>query len=159
MKKSLWLIPVVGVVGAVLFATVSTTGKVPAEIATLQSARGTTEKFCMGRGKCLVAFVAPWCGYCRKSTPLIQTLLKKYQGEDFKVNVVVSADENASMDPYAAELGKGAFYDPQTAFATSVGVRGFPTWVLFDDKGTAVKTASGAFPSQEQLFTHMGIKL
>jgi len=158
MKKTLWLIPLSGVIGAVLFATIGTSGKVPAELASLQAARGTTEKFCMGKGKCLVAFVAPWCGYCRRSQPMIQAMLGKFQSNDFRVNVVVTGDETSSMDSYASELGKGAFYDPNTAFATSIGVRGFPTWVLFDDKGTAVKSASGAFPSQEQLFAHMGIK-
>jgi len=158
-KKLIWLVPIFGVLGAVLFGILNEGGKVAPEASQLKAARGSDgTTFCMGRQKCLVAFVAPWCGYCRRSTPLMQSLLQKYKPSgDLVFNVVVTGDETASIEGYASELGGGAFYDPQNQFASAMGVRGFPTWVLFDASGKPIKTASGAFPTSEQLFSHMGI--
>lgn len=157
MKKYSWIVPLVGavIVFAVMLLNRTST---PAAAKGLIAAHGTTQSPCVGRKKCLVAVIAPWCGYCRRSTPMIKSLLQKYGGSgDLMVNAVVTADEDQSTAQYAGELGAGAFSDPGNAFSSAMGVRGFPTWVLFDEQGRTVKSASGAFPSADQLFSYMNL--
>lgn len=157
-SKYSWIIPVIGAVAVV--AVFAARRPTPETAKTLMTAKGTAaQTSCVGSKKCLVAVIAPWCGYCRRSTPMIKALLEKYKGSsDFEVNAVVSADEDSAMETYAGELGSGAFYDPGSAFSTSVGVRGFPTWVLLDSSAKVIKSASGAYPNVETLFAQFDLK-
>lgn len=158
-SKYSWVVPVLGAVAVIAVFVGRQPGSSEAA-KMLMTAKGTTgQASCVGAKKCLVAVIAPWCGYCRKSTPMIKALLQKYKGaSDFAVNAVVTADEDHSMESYAGELGSGAFYDPGNVFSSAMGVRGFPTWVLLDASAKVIKSASGAYPDVEQLFAQFDLK-
>ncbi len=158
MKKQIWILPLVIASGIFYFSSQNQSGAVTGGLANLATPKGlAAQKSCVGKGKCLVAVVAPWCGYCRRSSPMIKAMLEKLKGPELSFNAVVTGDENAAMEAYASELGAGAYYDPGNGFATAAGVKGFPTWVLFDPAAKTNRAVSGAFTSPEQLFAQLGI--
>jgi thioredoxin 1 len=75
----------------------------------------------------LVDFWAPWCGPCRRVSPVVEEIAKE-QGEDLKV-VKMNIDENQ-----------------QTAIAFNV--MSIPTLILFR-YGQASKTVIGAYPKRK----------
>jgi thioredoxin 1 len=75
----------------------------------------------------LVDFWAPWCGPCRRVSPVVEEIAKE-QGEDLKV-VKMNIDENQ-----------------QTAIAFNV--MSIPTLILFR-YGLASKTVIGAYPKRK----------
>lgn len=72
----------------------------------------------------LVEFYAPWCGHCKKLTPIFEELGEKLKNEDVSI---VKVDATANDVPPHFE------------------VRGFPTlfWLPKDSKSTPVKYEGG----------------
>lgn len=72
----------------------------------------------------LIEFYAPWCGHCKKLTPIFEELGQKLKDEDV---AIVKMDATANDVPPPFE------------------VRGFPTlfWLPKDKKGTPVKYEGG----------------
>src|SRR5262249_19409076 len=69
------------------------------------------------RGKVVVvAFMADWCGHCRKETPYHQALVKRLKGKPF-VLLTIDGDANPEL------VGEW-------------GVEGYPRVYVIDQKGT-----------------------
>ncbi len=74
----------------------------------------------------LVDFFAPWCGPCKMVSPIVEELATEYEG---KLKVVkLNTDENSNV-------------------ASSYGIRGVPTLILFN-KGNEVDRVVGAAPKK-----------
>jgi thioredoxin 1 len=74
----------------------------------------------------MVDFWAPWCGPCRMVAPVIEDLAKEYDGR--AVIAKMNTDENVDT-------------------ATSLGIMGIPTLILFKD-GIEVGRVVGFAPRQ-----------
>ena len=91
----------------------------------------------------LVNIWATWCGPCEKEMPSLAALQTARGGEDFQV-IALSIDEVSEREFAQGQLKKlsgGAldFFQAETLGITySLGVTGFPTTILFDDKGNEV---------------------
>lgn len=88
----------------------------------------------------LLDFWATWCPPCRKSSPFMQKLHEGYSEQGLVV-VGANAFERENKDGAAAAYAKEHNYTyPMTvnndAFARSLNVRGIPTFILIDRKGT-----------------------
>lgn len=76
----------------------------------------------------LVDMYAEWCGPCKMIAPIIDELIKEYEGkvEIIKVNV-----------------------DDNPVSAAAFGVRTIPTMLVFDNSGELKKKQSGAMPKSK----------
>ena len=85
----------------------------------------------------LLDFWANWCGPCRKLEPLIDQLVKEYQGRNVKV-FTVSIWPDLAFDPqaYLREHKMAATFLVGTdAVANDYGIWGVPTYYVIDPEG------------------------
>ena len=94
------------------------------------------------RGKVtLVIFWASWCGACRRTLPLTQTLAQKYKGKPFAI-VGVNCDDNKEAGRAAVEEEKltwRSWWDGDREFAVQWHLESFPTVYLLDADGVIQK--------------------
>jgi thiol-disulfide isomerase/thioredoxin len=109
------------------------------------TAAGTPFSWENYRGKVVIVdFWATWCGPCRKEMPNVVALREKLKDRGFEVvGVSVDKDEEALATyleenhiPWETLAGEGA-----SELAEKYGVRGIPTMMLVDQKGTIVAVA------------------
>lgn len=141
-----WVWWVVAVVGMIAFLWPSTEKVSNANLGVLHAVRdGSTP--CVGKTRCLVAVVAPWCGACRRSKGFIQHLKQRIDRDPTSsMQIVVSGDQPAALRAYADEYAAEAALvdDEQGTFARSVDISAFPTFVVLNEHGAVVSRTSGA---------------
>jgi hypothetical protein len=89
--------------------------------------------------KCLIVYVAPWCGYCRAATPMILALRDYLQSRGVTTRIVVGKDRLAVLRDYARDFGPDTLLDPDEAFP----VGGVPHFFVTDRAGAVLKEVSG----------------
>lgn len=90
--------------------------------------------------KCLTVTVAPWCGYCRRSTAMIRALGEYLKRHNVATRVIVSKDEDAALRSYAQEFGPDALLDPES----KIEVNGVPHFLVTDAQGRVLTQVAGA---------------
>ncbi len=92
-----------------------------------------------GARKCLTVYVAPWCHYCRESTPMLLAL-RDYLGQrGVETRFVVGKDALTALRDYARVFGPGTMLDVHDALE----VGGVPHFLVSDDRGFILKEISG----------------
>lgn len=89
--------------------------------------------------KCLTVYLAPWCGYCRQSTPMLLALRRFLDGRGVETRIVVGKDSLAALRSYAGEFGPDTLLDAHGV----LDVRGVPHFFVTDAKGAILKEVSG----------------
>ncbi len=97
--------------------------------------------------RCLVTYVAPWCGYCRAATPMIKQLRSILRNQGMESWVVVGLDRDPAVKAYAREIGPDALVD--TAHAIEPG--GVPHFFVVDNAGAVLRHIAGLPPDPNQL--------
>ncbi len=96
----------------------------------------------------LVNFWATWCGPCEREMPSLGALQTALQDKPFKV-IAVSVDDEKDKTFAAEQLrvwtgnALSMYHTPEFALTYAVGVRGFPTTVLYDRKGREIARYAG----------------
>ena len=89
--------------------------------------------------KCLTAYVAPWCHYCRESTPML-IALRDYLGKHgVETRFVVGKDAVGALRDYAQVFGPATLLDVHDALE----VGGVPHFFVSDDKGLILQEVAG----------------
>ena len=93
----------------------------------------------------LVNFWATWCAPCKEEMPALQTLAE-LEGERLAVLAVNAREPLPRVRRYAQATGLTlpVLPDPQGAITRAWGVTVFPTTVLIDREGRAIRTVTGA---------------
>lgn len=101
------------------------------------------------RGKVvLVNLWATWCGPCEREMPTLATLQTARGGEAFSV-IAISVDSEEDRDHARNELTRwsnGAlelYHAPDFKITYDIGVRGFPTSILYAADGTEITRFAG----------------
>ncbi|HAM35865.1 MAG TPA: hypothetical protein DEB40_08500 [Elusimicrobia bacterium] len=94
--------------------------------------------------KCLTAYVAPWCGYCRSSTPMLMALRGYLERHGVAMRFIVGKDRLPALRAYAREFGPDTMLDVDDA----VAVGGVPHFFVSDQHGVILRQISGV-PSSD----------
>jgi hypothetical protein len=89
--------------------------------------------------RCLTAYVAPWCHYCRESTPMLIALRDYLRGHGVETRFVVGKDSLPALRGYAQTFGPDTMLDVHD----DVEVGGVPHFYVSDDKGFILKDIAG----------------
>lgn len=93
----------------------------------------------------LMDFWGTWCHPCVAATPGLVRLQKKFAEQPV---VFISVAENDREDQWAAYIEKNKmtwpqFFDKTRKLVTPFGIRGYPTYIVFDGEGIVRWTATG----------------
>ncbi|WP_298433206.1 TlpA disulfide reductase family protein [Ottowia sp.] len=94
----------------------------------------------------LVNFWATWCAPCKEEMPTLQTLAE-LEGERLVVLAVNVREQASRAARFVQSAGLTQLHvlpDPRGATARAWGVGVFPTTVLIDREGRAIRTVTGA---------------
>lgn len=120
---------------------------------TLPALKGASYEFTKNINKkpVVVAFMAGFCGWCKKMLPYMDNLAKQVPAN--KADVIVAfmdstSNELVNLDPVKEAKNVKIYYNAQELMQEQ-GVSGFPTIMLFKD-GKQVQTWRGYSPDHVQ---------
>ncbi len=99
-----------------------------------------------------VAYMATFCGFCKRMAPYIDELAGKYKDKGVETVIVFVDETDASPKEFAKayQIKNAKVLYNGGNFAQEVGVRGFPHMVLFDNKSDVRSQWSGFNPEHVQ---------
>jgi len=104
---------------------------------------------CVARSRCLVVYLAPWCGACKstkKFVPYVRDALDENQDVGFMVVVGKGwGNFNGGYD-MARDIGGQVYLDGEADYWQTFGreVDAVPAWVVFDGLGEVLETETGS---------------
>lgn len=105
---------------------------------TLSSQAGPTLASCPTK-KCLTVYLAPWCGYCRKATPMIIETRKYLKEQGVETRVIIGMDQPQPLQEYASSFGPDTLIDLNGALEVS----GVPHFYVSNSSGEILKEVGG----------------
>lgn len=100
--------------------------------------RGKNIKLSNGKATIVFCF-ADWCGFCKRTKPVFQSMADKHSS---KVNFA-TVNYSRNIPKEEEDLNKEV--------SKKFGVSAFPTFLVFDSDGNHVDTIQGAVPEQEMM--------
>jgi hypothetical protein len=111
---------------------------------------------CAGRTRCVVVYLAPWCGACKLSLPLIANLRRELEARTIGFRIVVGSGPAEALRAMAAQIGGRVQLDERGEFARAAGVRSFPSWWLLDGQARVRAHFSGGARSSGNASVDLG---
>ena len=106
----------------------------------------TPADVCAGKARCVTVYVAPWCHVCHEVMGLIRGMQARFAGSTLVgVRVVVGADDRASLEAMAKEIGGASFVDLDGSAWRASGTHAVPHWLVVDEDGKVLREMSGAY--------------
>ncbi len=101
---------------------------------------------CFRKKRCLVIYVAPWCGACRGDVSFVNELherLKSNLNVGFKV--VIGIDELPNLQEFARKYSARTHLDTDGAIRGALNIRSFPSFFWVTDEGKITKHPRGNY--------------
>lgn len=104
---------------------------------------------CMARTRCLVVYLAPWCGACKqtkKFVPYVREAITEYEDAGFMVVVGKGWGNFDGGHEMARAIGGQVYLDGEARYwqVLRKEVNAVPAWVVFDGLGDVVETETGS---------------
>ena len=108
------------------------------------TASASTSVPCQGKERCVVAYVAPWCGACKASEPVIQAIQERFEDDDRVEVVIVAGQDSASkLEAMAERYGESGWTDPDGRIFERLSPRVVPSWYVLDGRGKVIESVEG----------------
>ena len=131
-------------------------GKLPdLRLPTLSGGTGASLAEC-STPKCLIVYVAPWCGICRAKTPMFLKLKQLLKEKGVETRLIVGMEQEESVKDYARELGPDTLLDPRALLRVS----GVPSFIVSRPGGDILGSVSGMPPpvrNEKALAWYLGL--
>ncbi|CAH0533377.1 hypothetical protein VST7929_01243 [Vibrio stylophorae] len=95
--------------------------------------------------KCVMVYLAPWCGTCRAASPMIVQMKAQLEQEGIPMQVVIGNANGSQVQQYAAQFPFNVALDPMGAYSHQLENKGVPYFVVFNKKGKRVSDYGGAY--------------
>lgn len=105
---------------------------------TLSSQSGPSLASCPTR-KCLTVYLAPWCVYCRKATPLFIKARKFLKQKGVETRVIIGMDQPQPLQEYASAFGPDTMLD----LNSTMRVSGVPHFYVSNASGEILREIGG----------------
>lgn len=123
----------------------------------LETAASTTgEDPCAFTERCVIVYMAPWCGACRQSVRIIDALHARWEDrDDIGIKVVLGRDGRDALEGMAASTRAAAYLDVDGTYWEKNGGRGFPHWIVTDAANRQRRTVSGTAMHVPSMLHHL----
>lgn len=108
------------------------------EASAFRNANEQELKSCPAR-RCLTVYIAPWCHYCRSSTPALLALRDYLTPLGVATRFIVGMDKPAALADYASTFGPDTRLDEAGRFVSG----GVPHFYVTDNAGRLLKDQAG----------------
>lgn len=132
MKNAFLFFLAVGGVAALLYFKTPTMAP-SFELATNASTNTVDE--CKQTSKCLVVYLAPWCGTCKSAVEVVNEMSKYFGTSSSRVGlrVVLGMDKQEALNEFAKSFTENVYFDPSGEYLRAIGGGGVPGWWVIDD--------------------------
>lgn len=111
---------------------------------------------CLGKKKCGVIYMAPWCPACNSMIPQLKVLLDRSQNhQDFGIQVIVGNGKSMIDNQMKAqEIGEKVITDDENGtFAKNLNVTYFPTLFVLDQSAKVIAKDRDALVLMQETFS------
>jgi len=113
---------------------------------------------CAGAKGCLVVYVAPWCGPCKRSLPGDRALADLVKDRGIETTFIVGMDAMPKCAEMARSIGREVLVDTTGAWAKKMRIDGVPHFLVTGPDGSVKKRQVGALlASPEEVARHLGL--
>ena len=114
---------------------------------------------CEGKKRCLVTYMAPWCGICKSNIPIYQHARSMIrESPDVGVMLVLSPVNRSWQDhgAVARKIGGRVMLDPHDQAWDNLGsaVNGVPAFVVYNGNGDIENLRPGGFRTVNKATAH-----
>ena len=115
---------------------------------------------CYGVERCLVVYVAPWCGACKRSIPLINRVGQVLALDSRAGLVVVMGTLGGAWDGHerlAERIDRPLFVDREGSYWQAVAhhAKGTPAWISHDGDTQVIGALTGGWGQSSQRYVEM----
>jgi len=144
-------------VAVVVLSTVLSPAKSAANLELTPSQANQGGAPCFGKERCVLVYIAPWCGACKATIPAIIRLRDQWaESPLYGLSIIVGADTPERIEETASEVGTSTFVDKDASLHKSLKVNGVPYWLVLDKERKVIKSFAGGSPDPQALLYHLG---
>lgn len=112
---------------------------------------------CQGKSRCLIAYLAPWCPYSKRSMDAINELAALWKdSKQFGMKIIVGSAKQDQLEEMAGGFVTPCYLDPQGSFASQHKISGFPSWIVVDSIGKIIKRDAGSADTAGRIRDQLG---
>jgi thiol-disulfide isomerase/thioredoxin len=110
---------------------------------------------CLGRTRCLIVYLAPWCPACRQTKsfiPYMREVISDHENAGLMVVVGKGWGNFKGGYDMARDIGGQVYIDAEASYwrVLRKEANAVPAWVMFDGLGNAIETETGSPRRQSQ---------
>jgi hypothetical protein len=113
---------------------------------------------CAGAKGCLIVYVAPWCGPCKRSLPGDRALADLIRERGIETTFVVGMDTMPKCAEMARSIGREVLVDTSGGWAKRMRISVVPHFLVTGPDGSVKRRQAGALrASPEEFARHLGL--